>query len=91
MTKEDSCIVDFDLIETANSKKVYRIDCEEWAKPGIDNVAGDITKLYKYLELRQEMAKKSIDAIRQSGFIYLPKLRQHNIKEILNYFNRPSI
>ena len=91
MTKEDSFIVDFDLIETANSKKVYRFDCEKWAKPRIDNVAGDITKFYKYRELRQEMANKSIDVISQSGFIYLPKLLQRNVNEILNYFNRPPL
>jgi hypothetical protein len=89
MTKEDSFIVDFHLIETANSKKVYQINSEKWINPGTEDAAECIYKLYKYLELSQEMVKKSIYAISQRDFIYSSKLFLNNLNERLNNFNRP--
>jgi glycosyltransferase involved in cell wall biosynthesis len=89
MTKDNSCLVDFDLIETVNSKEVYQVNGAKWANPRIDNAAEYIYKLYKYPELRKEMAEKSIYAISRSDFIYSPKLFQNNVNERLNYLNQP--
>ena len=89
MTKDNSCLVDFDLIETLNSKEVYQVNSAKWANPRIDNAAEYIYKLYKYPELRKEMAEKSIYAISRSDFIYSPKLFQNNVNERLNYLNQP--
>ncbi len=88
MTKEDSCLVDFDLIDTVNAKDAYQVINAKWANPRIESAAECIYELYNYPEVRKEMAKKSTEAISQKDFIYSPKLFQYNVGERLDYLNR---